>query len=125
MSAWKGKKIDSTQLNNGNRYDKNSQVSIEQLNSIVEGGIYMQEFAEHLADSPDTSEVNNVGTPEVSIVETIVDGVSYKKFKFKNLKGDTGAKGDKGDTGETGPQGKVGATFTYYEDTGMLVISTE
>lgn len=48
----------------------------------------------HLVDAPDNSEANNVGTANVSFVDNIVDGVTYKKFKFSNLKG------DKGDTGE-------------------------
>ena len=50
-------------------------------------------FINHLVDTPDITDAGNVGTPNVTFINNIVDGVTYKKFKFSNLKG------QKGDTG--------------------------
>lgn len=47
----------------------------------------MMSFVNALTDPPDLSEVANIGTPSVSFV---ANG-EYKKFKFSNLKGETGA----------------------------------
>lgn len=47
----------------------------------------MMAFVTALTDPPDLSEVANIGTPSVSFV---ANG-EYKKFKFSNLKGETGA----------------------------------
>lgn len=47
----------------------------------------MMAFVNALTDPPDLSEVSNIGTPSVSFV---ANG-EYKKFKFSNLKGETGA----------------------------------
>lgn len=47
----------------------------------------MMAFVDALTDPPDLSEVANIGTPSVSFV---ANG-EYKKFKFSNLKGETGA----------------------------------
>ena len=44
-------------------------------------------WAQALTAEPDLTEVGNVGTPSVSFV----DNGEYKKFKFANLKGATGA----------------------------------
>lgn len=92
MAKWTRKKIDSNNINNGNEYSVNDVVSIEELNGMVNSGLYAQDFAEKLTQEIDTSEVGNVGTPSV----TLVDGVGatadkpYKKFKFANLKGEKG-----------------------------------
>ena len=47
----------------------------------------MMAFVTALTDPPDLSEVANIGTPSVSFV---ANG-EYKKFKFSNLKGESGA----------------------------------
>lgn len=47
----------------------------------------MMAFVTALTDPPDLSEVANIGTPSVSFVSN----GEYKKFKFSNLKGETGA----------------------------------
>lgn len=69
----------------------------------VENSAYSAEIADGLTQSPDLSEIDNVGTPSVSFVDgEVVNGVQTKKFKFANLKGDKGDKGDKGETGDAG-----------------------
>ena len=116
MADWSRKKVNSSTINEGQEYTKDKNVSVDELNSIVNSGLYSQDFAERLVTNIDTSEVGNVGTPSVSLVAG--DGATaekpYKKFKFSNLKGDTGAtgatgaKGDKGEKGDQGIQGEKG-----------------
>lgn len=95
MAKWTRKKIDSNNINNGNEYSANDVVSLEELNGMVNSGLYAQDFAEKLTETPDTSEAGNVGTPSVSFVdaEGSTTDKPYKKFKFSNLKGESGKDG--------------------------------
>lgn len=99
-NAWNRNKVDSSTINNGNEYEKGDRVSRQNLNAMVNAGLYAQDFAEKLVTNIDTSEIGNVGTPSIVLVDG--DGATtnkpYKKFKFSNLKGDKGETGDKGDT---------------------------
>lgn len=89
-TKWSRNKVDSSTINSGNEYEKGDRVARQSLNAMVNAGLYAQDFAEALADTPDTSEAGNVGTPSVQIIDNIKDGKTYKKFKFLNLKGKTG-----------------------------------
>ena len=91
-TKWSKKKVNPDNINSGNEYEKGDRVSVQALNSMVESGLYSQEFAEAIVDTPDTSEAGNVGTPAVSFIDNVKNGNTYKKFKFSNLKGATGAK---------------------------------
>lgn len=101
MAKWNREKVDSSDLNNGNEWEQGDRVARQELNAIINAGLYAQDFAEHLADTPDTSEANNVGIPTVDFVDNpnATTGKPYKRFKFSNLKGNKGDKGDKGDVG--------------------------
>lgn len=99
MAKWNREKVDSNDLNNGNEWNKESRIALQELNAMVNAGLYAQDFAEHLADTPDTSDAGSIGTPSVTLIDNVVNGITYKKFKFSNLKGE---KGDKGDTGLPG-----------------------
>lgn len=94
-TKWTRKKVNADSLNNGNEWTKDDQVAIEELNSMVNTGLYAQDFAEKLVTNIDTSEVNNIGIPSVSLIDG--DGATtdkpYKKFKFSNLKGEKGDPG--------------------------------
>lgn len=89
MAEWSRNKVDSTTINSGNEYEKGDRVARQALNAMVNAGLYAQDFAEALADTPDTSEAGNVGTPTVEIIDNVKNGKTYKKFKFKNLKGES------------------------------------
>lgn len=104
MASWTRDKVDSEDINFGNQYEKGDRISREQLNAMVNSGLYAQDFAEHLADTPDTSEANNIGTPSVEII----NNGAYKKFKFSNLKGEKGDRGEQGIQGQQGEQGIQG-----------------
>lgn len=86
MGKWTRERVNSEDINGGNQYEAKDRLSREQLNAMVNSGLYAQDFAEHLADTPDTSDVNNVGTPTVELI----NNGAYKKFKFSNLKGESG-----------------------------------
>lgn len=116
-TKWSKKKVNPDNINSGNEYEKGDRVSVQALNSMVESGLYSQEFAEALTDAPDVSEAGNVGTPTVSFVDNVKDGVIYKKFKFANIKGIQGEKGEQGIQGEKGEKGEQGAT-------GAKIVST-
>ncbi|NCD00210.1 MAG: hypothetical protein EOL95_10995, partial [Bacteroidia bacterium] len=90
MATWSRDKVDSSTINSGNEYELQDRVSREQLNSMVNSGLYSQDFAEHLSDTPDTTNAGVVGTPNVELIDNVVGGKTYKKFKFSNLKGLTG-----------------------------------
>lgn len=92
MAEWSRNKVNSSDLNNGNEFNSNDRVARQELNAMVNAGLYAQDFAEHLADTPDTSEANNIGTPSVSFVDSpsATSDKPYKRFKFANLKGAQG-----------------------------------
>lgn len=130
MGKWTRDKVDSGKLNNGNEYEAKDRLSREQLNAMVNSGLYAQDFAEHLADTPDTSGANNVGTPTVEVVDNVVNGKVYKKFKFSNLKGEQGiqgiqgVQGEKGDKGDKGDRGANGVSANHYwNGTTLTVVS--
>ena len=89
MAAWEPKKLDLTQINNGQEYNDGDGVGASSVNAAVESAAWAQNYAESLTAAPDLTEAGNVGSPTVSFV----DNGNYKKFKFSNLKGDTGATG--------------------------------
>ena len=116
MANWSRDKVESLNLNGGQEWTTDDQVAVEELNAMVNGGLYAQDFAEALADEPDISEIGNTGTPAVYLIDNVKDGKTYKKFKFVNLKGDQGIQGERG---------PVGARFEYDATTKTLNIITE
>lgn len=88
-----------TAISTANNAISTANTASTNANNAVQTANDTETFVEHLVDTPDISEAGNVGTPSVEFVNNVVDGITYKKFKFSNLKGDTGDKGEKGDTG--------------------------
>lgn len=89
MAALTPKKLDLTQINNGQEYNDGDGVGASSVNAAVESAAWAQNYAESLTAAPDLTEAGNVGSPTVSFV----DNGNYKKFKFSNLKGETGDTG--------------------------------
>ena len=127
MGQWQKQQVDASTINGGNQYEAGSQLSVQALNSVVESGLYAQEFVIKLASN--TPQVVNSDSGANASVALIDDGNGYKRFVFSNIKGATGPqgevgpqgprgligpvglqgdKGDKGDTGATGPTGPQG-----------------
>lgn len=101
MAKLESKKIDLSKINNGNEYTIQDGIQPSAVTAAVEGASYAQdvseyaqEFATHLADTPDTSLVGQVGTPTVELIDNVVNGKTLKKFRFWYLKGQKGDKGD-------------------------------
>lgn len=97
MAAFGPKQIVLSQLNNGTgqEYNRVDGVYASDINDVIEASAWTQNYAESLTATPDLTEAGNVGSPTVSFV----DNGNYKKFKFSNLKGETGGKGDQGEKG--------------------------
>ena len=70
--------------------------------------------------------MNNVGTANVSIIDNIVGGKTYKKFKFSNLKGAQGTQGEQGEKGDKGDKGDTYPTVVemYYSSDTPIALST-
>lgn len=101
MAEWSKEKADSASINGGRAFTTDDNLTVTELNSMVNNSFYAVDFAEAMADAPDISEIDGTGTPSVSFV----DNGKFKKLKFSNLKGskgDVGEKGEKGDKGDTG-----------------------
>lgn len=86
MATWNPTEIDLTKINDNNRYENGDGVSAESVDAAIEASAYAQEFAKALTNPPNLTDVANIGTPDVSFE----DYGNYKRFKFSNLKGETG-----------------------------------
>lgn len=101
MAEWSRNKANSANINGGKEFTSDDDLSVAELNAMVNNSFYGVDFVEAMASEPDISEIAGDGTPSVSLA----DNGKFKRFKFSNLKGskgDTGEKGDKGDKGDTG-----------------------
>lgn len=58
MAEWSKNKVDPSSLNNGQEYTKNDNVSLEELNSIVNNSLYASE----VADTANTNSENAIAT---------------------------------------------------------------
>lgn len=91
MAEFEKKKHAQDEFNKGNKYVANDGVQPATINNLVENSLYTEAFAESLASTPDTTNVAQVGTPSVELVDNPSAGITgAKKFKFKNLKGEPG-----------------------------------
>ena len=90
MAEFTPKKIVLGDINNGIEFTESDGVTPNAINDPIEAVAYAQTVVEHLTDTPDNSEINGVGSPNVSFVSnTTADGVTIHKFKFSNLSGAT------------------------------------
>ena len=91
MAEFEKKKHAQDEFNKGNKYVANDGVQPATINNLVENSLYTEAFAESLASTPDTTNVAQVGTPSVELVDNPSAGITgAKKFKFSNLKGEQG-----------------------------------
>lgn len=90
MAEFTPKKIVLGDINKGIEFTESDGVTPNAINDPIEAVAYAQTVVEHLTDTPDTSEINGTGEPNVSFVSgTAEDGVPIYKFKFSNLSGAT------------------------------------
>ena len=90
MANFEPKKLDLDDINGGIRFTGSDGITPNAINDPIEAVAYSQTVVEHLTDTPDTSEIDGVGNPNVSFVSsTTADGVTIHKFKFSNLSGAT------------------------------------
>lgn len=110
MANWSKNKVLPEDINRNNEFTRNDDLAIDELNAMVNNSFYAVDFVEAMSDSPDISEIDGDGTPSVEIIDNVKNGKTYKKFKFRNLKGE---------------KGDVGAIFSYDSETKTLNIITE
>ena len=81
MTEWRRNKVLSENINKGNEFTTDDDLTIEELNAMVNSGLYSQDFAEKLVTNIDTSDIGNVGIPSVSLVagDGATDDKPYKK----------------------------------------------
>lgn len=103
MANWDGTKpISTNTLNGGNQYTTDSQLSVQALNSIVESGLFSQNFVRNLRFVvTDTGADEYPNGPVVELVPQ-ASNTNYIVIRINGIKGKTGDKGNKGDTGNTG-----------------------
>ena len=58
MAFWNRKKKTPSQIHGGIEYKQDDDMTIDQLNGIVNNSFYAVDFAEALTDAPDVSEAN-------------------------------------------------------------------
>lgn len=102
MTEWKKNKVKPSEINAGKEFSPDDVLTVTELNAIVNNSFYGVDFAEAISDAPDISEIDGDGIPNVSFVDNIKNGQTYKKLKFSNLRGARGDKGEKGDPGMSG-----------------------
>lgn len=91
--AFEPEKIDYSQINNGEEFNKDSPVSPTDINKWFKSGAYNQQAVEVFTENVDISELNGDGTPFVGIVYKTIKGKLYPYLKLANLKGKTGDSG--------------------------------
>lgn len=96
MAEWSKNRVDSDLINGGQQFTPDDNLTVSELNAIVNNSFYAVDFVEAMADTPDISEIGGTGTPSVSLI----NNGKFKKFKFSNLRGERGEKGDQGERGE-------------------------
>ena len=102
MADWSRDKVDASNLNNGQEYTLDSDVSLEQLNAVVNNSLYAGDFVEELTNI-DTTKINNVGEANVRVESSpnATPTKPYKRLVFENLKGEPGKDGTIGKDGKS------------------------
>lgn len=86
MAEFKAKKIILSEINGGKQYENGDGIQPDAINAPIQASAYAQALATNI---PNSDEAYLVGTPSVEIEE---DENGTPRFKFKYLKGFTGAK---------------------------------
>lgn len=118
--AWSRDRVDSSNINNGNEYQKGDRVSRQQLNAMVNAGLYSQDFVEALTETPvvNNEEVN--ANPTVNLIPYEKNGKEFYKFEFNNIKGKTGETGPAGTDGKDGTNGLDGESANILSATAEI-----
>lgn len=103
---WNRNKVLPSAINSGSEFTTDDDLTIQELNAMVNNSFYGVDFVEGMTENPVVEESDPSATPSVELVDytKVIDGTerTFKKFKFNNIKGQQGIKGDKGEKGKTG-----------------------
>ena len=92
MAEFTAKKLNINDINNGQEWSDGQTPNAETFNAPIKSALWTEALA---TNQPDNSEADNIGVPNVSIIQAN-DG--SPKLKFSNLRGIQGVQGDKGDS---------------------------
>lgn len=98
MPKWTGNKVNPLDINKGNQYELQHRVAMEQLNAVVNAGLYAQDFVENAVGEIDVVNDNPYADATVEVIDSpnATAEKPYKKIRLKNIKGRTGATGTTG-----------------------------
>lgn len=91
---WNRNKVLPSAINSGSEFTTDDDLSVQELNAMVNNSFYGVDFAEAMADTPIVEDTDPTASPTIEVVNNpkTVNGeeIVYKKFKFKNFKGKQG-----------------------------------
>ena len=103
MAKWSKNKVEPEQINKGNEYTKDDNVSVEELNAIVNNSFNSQQQAEQSLNTVKGFRIGSVVSGDTASASIYVDSSGEEIILNLVLpKGEKGDKGDKGDSGSTG-----------------------
>ena len=105
MASWSKRKVDASEINKGQEYTKDDNVSVEELNAIVNNSFNAQGEAEKSLNIVKGFQIGTVVSGDTPQAVIHVDSTGEKIIL--NLVLPKGEKGDKGDKGEAGSQGTM------------------
>lgn len=97
MAKWSKRKVEPSEINKGQEYTKDDNVSVEELNAIVNNSFNSQTQAEQSLNTVKGFEIGNVIAGEVASASIVVDEKNEKIILNLVL-----PRGEQGETGETG-----------------------
>ena len=107
MASWSKRKVDASEINKGQEYTKDDNVSVEELNAIVNNSFNAQGTAQRSLNTVEGFQIGAVVSGETPSATINVDSTGEKIIMNLVL--------PKGETGEPGPPGDSGGTTDYRE----------
>lgn len=103
MANWSKRKVDSSEINKGQEYTKDDNVSVEELNAIVNNSFNAQGEAEKSLNTVKGFQIGTAISGDTAGANINVDTAGERIILNLVLpKGEKGDKGDKGDSGSFG-----------------------
>lgn len=107
MASWSKRKVDASEINKGQEYTKDDNVSVEELNAIVNNSFNAQGTSQKSLNTVEGFQIGTVVSGETPSATINVDSTGEKIILNLVL--------PKGDQGEAGPPGDGGGTTDYLE----------
>lgn len=121
MAKWSRDKVEPQDINGGQEFTPNSDLTIAELNAMVNNSFYGVDFVEGMTEQPIVDNSDPDDEASVMLVPYVKYGKTFYKFKFLNIKGKQGIQGEKGEKGEVTnlPVGSLVTSTCELEDDGF------